>query len=346
MNQGRMQKVKYRRLLFIDKEIREGMKTGNYPNCTTLANKYEGVGKRTIRRDINDDMKLMLDAPIEFDSIKNGYYYTEPTYSLPAFNLSESDLFAICIADKILAQYEGTSVYKKLEHVFEKITSALPLRVITDTLPSFSSEVSMSSFPVSPADGEAWQVVFDALNNRKTVTISYQKPSDDKPARRKLDPYHAVIHQGAWYILGFCHNNEEVRIFNLARMKDAELTGREFSVPEDFDPDNLLRKSFDIYMGGETQTVKIQFLQEVVPYIRERRYHQTQSIQEYEDGSIIFSAEINNLTGIIPWIFSWGPNAIILEPQELIEAFRNDLDGLVRNYTGRKTPSGSNFPVG
>ncbi len=334
MNQGRMHKVKYRRLLFIDKEIREGMRTGNYPNCTTLANKYEGVDKRTIRRDIDDDMKLMLDAPIEFDRTKNGYYYTEPTYSLPAFNLSESDLFAICIADKILQEYEGTPVYKKLEHVFEKITSALPPRVITDTLPGFSSEVTISSFPVSSTDGETWQVVFDALNNNKTVRISYQKPADDKPARRDLDPYHAVNHNGAWYILGYCHNNEEVRIFNLARIKNAELTDRGFSLPEDFDPDNLLRESFDMYMGRETKIVKIQFLQEVSPYIRERRYHQTQSIQDNEDGSIIFSAEINNLTGIIPWIFSWGPNAIILEPQELIEEFRNDLDGLVKNYAG------------
>ena len=43
---------------------------------------------RTIRRDI-DYMRDQLHAPIEFDSVQNGYYYTEPTFRLPFPQLTQ-----------------------------------------------------------------------------------------------------------------------------------------------------------------------------------------------------------------------------------------------------------------
>jgi predicted DNA-binding transcriptional regulator YafY len=49
-----------------------------WPNTRTLANEI-GVDRRTIRRDI-DYLCDQLHAPIEFDSLQNGRYYTEDTF--------------------------------------------------------------------------------------------------------------------------------------------------------------------------------------------------------------------------------------------------------------------------
>ena len=59
-----MQKFKpqFRRLLFIDRKIREG----RYPNCTSLAKEWE-VSVKTIQRDINY-FKWELDAPANRDT--------------------------------------------------------------------------------------------------------------------------------------------------------------------------------------------------------------------------------------------------------------------------------------
>ena len=40
-------------------------------------------------------MKDMYYAPIEYNSSKKGFYYTEDNYYLPAINIKESDFFAI-----------------------------------------------------------------------------------------------------------------------------------------------------------------------------------------------------------------------------------------------------------
>ena len=88
------------RLIFIDKKIREGMESGVLANCRRMADEYE-VSPKSIMRDI-DYLKYQRDAPIEYDSQKKGYYYTEEKYTLPAMDISESDLFAICLAEKAL----------------------------------------------------------------------------------------------------------------------------------------------------------------------------------------------------------------------------------------------------
>jgi hypothetical protein len=55
--------------------------SGQYPNCIKLAKEYE-VDVSTINRDIGV-MKSTMGAPIRYDPLRNGYYYTDKSYSLP-----------------------------------------------------------------------------------------------------------------------------------------------------------------------------------------------------------------------------------------------------------------------
>ncbi len=68
------QKVRTSRLLLIDKAIR----SGKFPNANKLASIAE-VNPRTIHRDI-EYMRDMYGAPIEYDSYKRGFYYTEDNF--------------------------------------------------------------------------------------------------------------------------------------------------------------------------------------------------------------------------------------------------------------------------
>jgi predicted DNA-binding transcriptional regulator YafY len=102
-------------MLFIDRKIREG----KYPNCSSLGEEWE-VSAKTIQRDI-DYIKYELDAPLEYDAVKHGYYYTEEQFKMPAVTVSESDLFAVCIAELALEQFKQTPIHDKLVKVFDRI---------------------------------------------------------------------------------------------------------------------------------------------------------------------------------------------------------------------------------
>ena len=112
-------KAQLLRLIFVDRSIRKGMRSGKLANCSSMAEAYE-VSYKSIMRDI-DYLKHQCDAPIEYDPQRHGFYYTEETYQMPAINISESDLFAICVARKALEQHRNTPVYDKLLRVFGRI---------------------------------------------------------------------------------------------------------------------------------------------------------------------------------------------------------------------------------
>jgi predicted DNA-binding transcriptional regulator YafY len=76
------------------------LRQGGFPNATTLAEVLE-VCSRTVQRDI-EFLRDRMDAPVEFDRRRNGYYYTEPTFSLPAMTLREDELQALGVVRRYL----------------------------------------------------------------------------------------------------------------------------------------------------------------------------------------------------------------------------------------------------
>ena len=74
-------------------QIHERIKSGKYPNCEKLARELE-MSTRTIKRDV-DFMRCRLDLPIEYDSRRYGYYYSEPVDHFPSVPITEAETFAL-----------------------------------------------------------------------------------------------------------------------------------------------------------------------------------------------------------------------------------------------------------
>lgn len=86
--------------------IHDALKAGKYPNCSQLAISIE-VSTRTVKRDV-DFMRDSLRLPIEYDSRRYGYYYTKPVDQFPSVPVTEAEIFALLVAHKAIAQYQGT----------------------------------------------------------------------------------------------------------------------------------------------------------------------------------------------------------------------------------------------
>lgn len=318
-------KPQFQRLLFIDKEIR----SGKYPNCTTLGKEWRRSTK-TILRDI-DYLKFQLDAPIEYDTTRRGYYYTEPNYKLPAIDMSESDLFAVCIAEKVLWQYENTPLYGRLVSAFDKIVQSLPDKV-SQGASWIDTKISVLPDPVTRIDNDVWETVTQALRETKTLVILHMMPGFERPMRRKLDPYHMVNYKGEWYMVGHCHAKRTIRTFALSRIKAADMTQNVFPMPPDFDMKKIMGSHFGIIWGHRDYRVRIKFTADNAPYVRERQWHPTQAIKEYRDGSIVLSFKTNHLYEVKRWILSWGAGAKALGPKELVRDIKAELDSALDCY--------------
>ncbi len=304
-------KPQHSRLLFIDREIN----TGRFPNCGNLAEEYE-VSRKTIQRDL-DYMRYQLDAPLEYSAKHRGYYYTEKNYKLPAIDIKESDLFAVYLADKLLIQYEGTAIYNSLCSVFKKIEDSLPNKIAFDpgNEPSRFTVFPPSNTIIKPG---IWETVTSAIRLSRKFEVHYQTPGSE-PSKRTLDPYHGVRFEGDWYVVAFCHLRQEIRTFSFARMLSAKLLPDTFEIPASFDFHKLSGSHFGIHWGKDEVDVKIHFNKAVAGFLKERKWHPTQRIEENPDGSAVLSLRVNHLLELKRWVLSWGSMAQVLEPKGFME---------------------------
>jgi predicted DNA-binding transcriptional regulator YafY len=305
-------KPQYRRLLFIDGKLREKA----YPNCTTLAADWE-VSVKTIQRDL-DYLRDELEAPIAYDDVRHGYHYTEPSYSLPAIRLAESDLFAVLIAEQCLGKFRQTPLHGKLASVFSKIRESLP--DATSASPAWLSDrILLFPEPSTRIAPRTWDTVARAIRENRRLIITHRAPSRKAipETERKVDPYYLVNHRGEWYLSSYCHLRRSIRTFGVSRISKARLLDETFVMPKGMTKEKMFGDLFGIIWNDQFHKVRIRFSPEVAPYVRERQWHPAQRITDRRDGSLILEFTTNHLNEVKDWVLSWGNGAQVLSPMML-----------------------------
>lgn len=322
-------KTQIQRLIFLDGMIRAGMKSGKLANCKTIAAAYE-VSYKSIMRDI-DYLKNQCDAPIEYDPKRHGFWYKEENFQLPAINISESDLFAICIARKAMEQHKNTPIYRKLVSVFSKIEESLPERISIS--PAWvNNRISVFNDFQTSIDPLIWDTVAEALQYCRRLKIDYLKPGVKEVSSREINPYHAVSFQGEWYLIGFCHLRQEIRIFAISRIIHAKKLNDVFNIPADFNFEDFTGSHFGIFRDDQHYEVRIHFSAKHSPYILEREWHQGQTIKKQKDGGLTLSFPTNHLFEVKRWILSWGGGVEVLAPEELRLSIRMETQKILQAY--------------
>ena len=226
-------KPQFWRLVELDRQIREG----KHPNCLTFADKWE-VAQKTVQRDI-DYLKYSLEAPIEYDRIKKGYYYTDKSWFLPSLNMSEGDLLVLLVASRAMEQYRGTPVAGKLEQIFNKIAEMIPDRISIKPELVFS-RFSFTSPPAKPIDEKIWVQIVRGLLTQRKVKMTYQAFESTAAKAWLFSPYHMANLQGEWYAFGTTESGDMVVQFSLARITAAHITDIPFTIPGGFYSKNVL----------------------------------------------------------------------------------------------------------
>ena len=110
------------------------------------------------------------------------------------------------------------------------------------------------------------------------------------------------------------------------------LTKDDFEIPEDFNLDDFVKPSFGVFQG-EPVKVRIRFHPDVAGYIKEKIWHESQTIEDQEDGSIIFEAEVAGTEEIKFWIMNWGSKAEVFEPESLRDEIKSEAETVLRKYS-------------
>ena len=93
-----------------------------------------------------------------------------------------------------------------------------------------------------------------------------------------------------------------------------------------------MRHSFKV-MHDELYTVKVRISSGWARWVGEKIWHESQKITKVPDGSLEITFRVAGLDEIKRWILSFGPEAVVLEPEKLREMVRKDLSRNLAQYS-------------
>jgi proteasome accessory factor B len=298
--------------------IHQAVQSGRHPNAAKLAREIE-VSTKTIHRDL-EFMRDRLNLPLEFDATRNGYFYHGEVASFPTMQITEGELFALVVAEKALQQYRGTNFEKPLLSAIRKMQQALP-DTISVNLAELGQTISFRTRAEPILNLEIFEVLARAAAEHRQLELLYRKPGQ-KPETRTVDPCHLANINGEWFLFAFDQARKDIRTFSPARIQSAKLTGKTFTRPQKFSLEKRLRDSFGVHSGDGRFEVAVRFAPRAADYIREKKWHESQALREFKDGSVELTLQLSSLSEVQRWVLSWGGDARVLRPPELVSAVR------------------------
>jgi proteasome accessory factor B len=160
-----------------------------------------------------------------FDT-EDGYRIARADYELPEIHLSGEEAAAVGLALRLWesAQLAGAAhsalVKLKAAGIDVDASRAIPLQ------------------PRLDAGEPAFEPCYAAARDRRLLEFGYQRPDEDEPARRRVQPWGVVAWHGRWYLVGYDLDRGAPRVFRLSRVVGTpKATGPEgaFEPPADLD---------------------------------------------------------------------------------------------------------------
>ena len=307
--------------------IHQAIRSGKFPNASTLARGLE-VSTKSIHRDI-DFMRDRLELPIEYDGRRFGYWYTGEVSAFPTLHITEGELFALIVAEKALQQYRGTNFEKPLLSAIKKMEQSLP-DTISLNLADIDQTISFRTRAEQMIDLEVFDALAKATARRQQIEFRYRKPGRREIEQRVVDPYHLANINGEWYLFAYDHLRKDIRTFVPARIQSLNPTGKTFERPQKFSLEQRLRGSFGVHSGQGQYDVIIRFNARVADYVREKEWHESQQLRELKGGGVELRMKLSGLVEIERWILSWGGDAAVIQPRELVAAVKQAAEKILR----------------
>jgi predicted DNA-binding transcriptional regulator YafY len=294
-----------------------------------------GVTTRTIRRDLE---ALQSSGFPLFDELIDGKRYwtlqTKPFRRLDDTAFTLAELSALYFSRTLVECLAATPFQQDVVSAFDKLSGALTpgMRQFLDRLPLVlqAKGASRAAGPAAAkAEREHIARLIDATLHHRRATMKYYSMSSGREKEYVIEPYRLIYSPGGMYLLAFVPEYKDLRTFSVDRIRGLSLH------EERFTPTEIPEAAFAHSIGineGQPEHVEIAFEPRIAPYVRERRWHPSQTHADRKDGGVVLSLEVCNDWALRSWILSFGPLARVVAPASLAKQIKGEIDRAAERY--------------
>jgi predicted DNA-binding transcriptional regulator YafY len=253
--------------------------------------------------------------------------------------LRRTQAYAILAARRLFEPMKGSTLFDEIEMATQRLLALAqrPGRGPNAGVADARLEQRFLYLPVAPKDygakTEELDDLFQAVADLRPLKCRYRSGSRGGEETIVIHPYAMVLYKDAIYCVGLHTGRGEVRTFLLDRMRDTESSALErFELPPDFKVDDYFQGGFGIWRGSSKIKVVIDFDAAVSELVRSRKIHESQKLTTLPDGSLRLSMTVGALTELSSWVLGWGKTAKVVEPEELRESIKSELEEALGRY--------------
>ena len=266
-------------------------------------------------------IQLTVERPADGAAEQENYSLRPENFHLPAIEFTDKELAALQTALSLL---DGEFAYAEpLRLALQQITwgRPSPLRAPEQRTVALGITASAGGHELSARLAKVETAIF----RNKTILFDYYTIERGEVGSRRVDPYHLLFQGGQFYLLGYSHEREAVRVFRLSRIRGkvsyATKAEHDFRRPADFDPRAYASRA-DWQLGEELDTAEVQ-LSERIAWQVERHFGRYGVIRDGDDGERVFATGYSSPRNLISWVLGLGVNARLLGPEQLTGSSRD-----------------------
>ncbi|HET6551655.1 MAG TPA: WYL domain-containing protein [Solirubrobacter sp.] len=268
---------------------------------------------------------LTVDKPADGFSEQENYSLAPEAFHLPPIAFTDSERAALQTALTLL---DGEFAYAEpLRLALQQITWGRPSPLGADSRQTIGLGITASA---GGGEVSARLAKIDtAIYRRKRIEFEYHTMQSNETALRRVDPYHLLFEGGQFYLVGYAHERDAVRVFRLSRIQGkvayATKAEHDFQRPAEFDPRVFANRI--PWQFGESQGTAEVWIPEDITWYVERHFGAYGTL----DGQVYrTSYALPRL--LISWALGFGLR--ILGPPALVDEARRRVDDLTDAHRG------------
>ncbi len=314
-------RLSYERYLWFHRKL----KNNRYPKLKDLMEAFE-ISRRQAAREI-ENMRLFFKAPVEYEPMERGYYYSDDSFELPAPMISEEEIISLMIAKRLSVTIPDEKRKRQLQGFFDSLSNYFDL-----DLAELEKKISLKNLRYHRVDQDVFDAVLQGLKRNQKLLITYRSVFTREESQRLVNPLHMVLYMGNWHLIAYCEKKRGIRDFALSRIKEMQITGD--SIDESLripDIKENIDEAYGIFFEGTQKKVVLQFSDRISEYVREQVWFPRQTLEELEDGHLLLTFYVTDYREIVREVLSFGADVKVLEPVALRDIIREhikDLSGL------------------
>ena len=293
-----------------------------------------GVTRRTANRYL-EELKDM-DLELRYETLSNGQrqWYAALRSRKIYVSYSIRDVLALFLGRSMFDFLANTSLEDGIGRVYSRIETQLSREKDLANAKKLSQKVCLIHEGPKKLPKKASEILDECLSgllHEKKIRIWYVNHRGVE-SKFTLHPYTLVAYKRGLYIVGLVEENGRVTTYSLERIKSAHyLKEASFDYPADHDPEKIFKEALFI-VPGKPVPVEIVFTKSTRPFIRIRKFHQTQRLKDLPDGRIRMTLKVPINFETVNWVLSFGANAEVVSPPELKAMVKGELEKAIAIY--------------